>query len=195
MNSALQRNIFLVKEHAGILKAANNYDIYDPKNNGIVIQCRENNLGLITKLLRFTDYKRMTPFHIELSTPLGEKILTVKRGISIWRSRVEVLGPQDQLIGSFQQHFFSLGGQFDILDTNNNIVANLKGKWTGWNFTFSHENKTLATVSKEWAGMGKELFTSADNYAIKIEENVAPDNPIRQLILAAVMSIDMVLKE
>ena len=195
MNSALQRNIFLVKEHTGILKAANNYDIYDPQNNGIVIQCRENNLGLITKLLRFTDYKSMTPFHIELSTPSGEKILTVKRGISIWRSRVEVLGPKDQLIGSFQQHFFSLGGQFDILDTNNNIVANLKGKWTGWNFTFSHENKTLATVSKEWAGMGKELFTSADNYAIKIEENVAPDNPIRQLILAAVMSIDMVLKE
>jgi uncharacterized protein YxjI len=43
--------------------------------------------------------------------------------------------------------------------------------------------------------MGKELFTSADNYAIKIEENVASNDPIRQLILAAVMSIDMVLKE
>jgi hypothetical protein len=61
----------------------------------------------------------MTPFHIELSTPLGEKVLTVKRGISIFRSRVEVLGAQDQLLGSFQQHFFSIGGQFDILDAVN----------------------------------------------------------------------------
>lgn len=195
MNAALQRNLFLVKEQIGLLKAANHYDIYDPETNQLVLNCREDKLGLITKLLRFSDYKRMTPFHIELSTPLGEKVLTVKRGISIFRSRVEVLGAQDQLLGSFQQHFFSIGGRFDILDANHNIVANLKGKWTGWNFTFSHENKTLATVSKEWAGMGKELFTSADNYAIKIEENVAPDNPIRQLILAAIMSIDMVLKE
>lgn len=195
MNAVLQRNLFLVKEQIGLLKAANHYDIYDPETNQLVLNCREDKLGLITKLLRFSDYKRMTPFHLELSTPLGEKVLTVKRGISIFRSRVEVLGAQDQLLGSFQQHFFSIGGRFDILDANHNIVANLKGKWTGWNFTFSHENKTLATVSKEWAGMGKELFTTADNYAIKIEENVAPDNPIRQLILAAVMSIDMVLKE
>jgi uncharacterized protein YxjI len=195
MNAALQRNLFLVKEQIGLLKAANHYDIYDPETNQLVLNCRENKLGLITKLLRFSDYKRMTPFHIELSTPLGEKVLTVKRGISIFRSRVEVLGAQDQLLGSFQQHFFSIGGQFDILDANNNLVANLKGKWTGWDFTISHQNITLAQVSKEWAGMGKELFTSADNYAIKIEENVASNDPIRQLILAAVMSIDMVLKE
>jgi uncharacterized protein YxjI len=126
---------------------------------------------------------------------LGEKVLTVKRGISIFRSRVEVLGAQDQLLGSFQQHFFSIGGQFDILDANNNLVANLKGKWIGWDFTISHQNITLAQVSKEWAGLGKELFTSADNYVIHIEESVTPDNPVRQLILTAVMSIDMVLKE
>jgi uncharacterized protein YxjI len=195
MNAALQRNLFLVKEQIGLLKAANHYDIYDPETNQLVLNCRENKLGLITKLLRFSDYKRMTPFHIELSTPLGEKVLTVKRGISIFRSRVEVLGAQDQLLGSFQQHFFSIGGQFDILDANNNLVANLKGKWTGWDFTISHQNITLAQVSKEWAGMGKELFTSADNYAIKIEENVASNDPVRLLILAAVMSIDMVLKE
>lgn len=46
-----------------------------------------------------------------------------------------------------------------------------------------------------WAGMGKEFFTSADNYVLQIEENVAQDSPLRQLILAAVMCIDMVLKE
>jgi hypothetical protein len=43
--------------------------------------------------------------------------------------------------------------------------------------------------------MGRELFTSADNYVLQIEETVAPESPLRQLILAAVMCIDMVLKE
>jgi hypothetical protein len=66
MNAALQRNLFLVKEQIGLLKAANHYDIYDPETNQLVLNCREDKLGLITKLLRFSDYKRMTPFHIEL---------------------------------------------------------------------------------------------------------------------------------
>jgi uncharacterized protein YxjI len=74
-------------------------------------------------------------------------------------------------------------------------VATLQGKWTGWDFKFSHENKELAQVTKKWAGMGKELFTSADNYVLNIEETVAADSPLRQLILGAVMCIDMVLKE
>ncbi|MCA9066014.1 MAG: oxidoreductase, partial [Planctomycetaceae bacterium] len=53
----------------------------------------------------------------------------------------------------------------------------------------------LARVTKKWAGLGKELFSSADNYVLQISDSVPPENPIRILIMAAVMSIDMVLKE
>ena len=52
-----------------------------------------------------------------------------------------------------------------------------------------------AHVSKKWAGLGKEMFTSADNYMLSINEEVEKNNPVRLLILAAVMCIDMVLKE
>ena len=44
-------------------------------------------------------------------------------------------------------------------------------------------------------GLGKELFTTADNYMLSIDRAVAPDDKVRQLIMAAVMCIDMVLKE
>ena len=43
--------------------------------------------------------------------------------------------------------------------------------------------------------MGKELFTSADNYMLQTSDSVPTDSLIRQLIFAAVMCIDMVLKE
>ena len=32
---------FLVKEHIGMFKAANNYDIYDPQTGQIIMECRE----------------------------------------------------------------------------------------------------------------------------------------------------------
>ena len=57
------------------------------------------------------------------------------------------------------------------------------------------DNDELAQVSKKWAGLGKELFTTADNYMLSINESVKKDDHARILILAAVMCIDMVLKE
>lgn len=195
MNPILSQNLFLVKEHVGMFKASNNYDIYNPENNQIIMNCRENNLGFFTKILRFTDYKRATPFNVEITTASGEKLITVRRGVAIFRSTVEVLDEKDRLIGTFKQKFFSIGGKFEILDKNERPVATLQGKWTGWDFKFSHENRQLAQVSKKWAGLGKEFFTSADNYVLQIESTVATDSPLRQLILGAVMCIDMVLKE
>lgn len=195
MHEVLNKNIFLVKEHVGLFKAANNYDIHDPDTGEIIMECREKKLGFFTKFLRFTDYKRMTPFDIEISTPGGEQIVRVTRGISFILSNVKVLNEENLPIGGFKQKFFSIGGAFSVLDPDDNPVCELKGKWTGWDFRFMADGTEYAHVSKKWAGIGKELFTSADNYVLEISESVPKDHVARQLILAAVMCIDMVLKE
>lgn len=178
-----------------MFRAANHYDIYDPNTNQKIIECREPNLGIFTKIFRFTDYKRMTPFHVEVRTPDGQNVLSVKRGFSIFDSRVEVLDEQDKLVGTFSRKLFSLGGKFDVLDAQGTLVCTLQGKWTSWDFRFMKGEKELATVSKQWNGLGKELFTSADNYMLAIDGGVAANDTARVLIMAAVLCIDMVLKE
>ncbi len=195
MNSILNKNLFFVKEHVGMFKAANNYDIFDPNSQEMMMTCREEKLGFFTKILRFTDYKRMTPFNVEIKTASGEKVLTVKRGIALFVSNVEVFDENDQLVGRFKQKFFSIGGKFNLFDTNENMLCTLKGKWTSWDFRFIKDEVEFAHVSKKWAGIGKELFTTADNYMLEIDERVPENSPIRIMILAAVMCIDMVLKE
>ena len=196
MNSILNKNLFFVKEHVALFKAANSFDIYDGETQNIVMQCREDNLGFFTKMFRFTDYKRMTPFEIDIKTPEGKKILTVRRGVSLFLSSVEVCDEKDLVIGKFEQQFFSIGGKFEVRDAGGRPLCMLKGEWTSWDFKFvSNDNKVFATVSKKWSGFGKEFFTSADNYVLQISAEVPPDHPLRMLILAAVMCIDLVLKE
>ncbi|QCB47461.1 phospholipid scramblase-related protein [Hydrogenophaga sp. PAMC20947] len=195
MHASLQNNQFFVKEHVGLFKAANNYDIHDPASQLKVLECREPDLGIFTKIFRFTDYKRMTPFSVEIRTPEGQLVLTVKRGLSLILSTVDVLDENNRVVGHFKQKLFSIGGKFDVLDAQKQVVCTLRGKWTSWDFRFMRGEAELASVTKKWMGVGKELFTSADNYVLSIAPSVAPNDPTRLLILAAVMCIDMVLKE
>jgi uncharacterized protein YxjI len=194
-SDVLDRNLYLVKEHVGLFKAASNYDIYDPGSGQVILHCREPHLGTLTRLARFTDYKRFTPFDLHVTTLDGQVIVQVKRGISIFLSRVNVNDGQGTLLGSFQQKLFSIGGRFTVLNAAQQPVCDLKGKWTGWDFRFLAGDHQLARVTKKWTGLGKEFFTSADNYVLEISEHVPPGSEIRKLILAAVMCIDLVLKE
>ena len=195
MDPALHANLYLVKEHVGMFKAANNFDIFDPESGELKMECREDALSPLTKVLRFTDYKRMTPFAIQIRRPDGKPLVNVKRGVSILLSKVQVEDETGSPIGGFKQKLFSIGGKFDVLDAVDNPVCTLKGKWTGWEFRFCDGETELAKVTKKWNGIGKELFTSADNYVLSISDSVPADSPMRPLILAAVMCIDMVLKE
>jgi len=196
MHPVLNKNLFFVKEHVKVFKAANSFDVFDPETREQILACREENLGFFTKMFRFTEYKRMTPFDMEIKTTAGETILTVRRGVSWFLSTVEVIDEQKRLIGRFKQKFFSVGGKFEVFDTSDRILCTLKGSWTSWDFKFvSNDGKEFATVTKKWSGMGKELFTSADNYILQINPLVPADNPLRLLIMAAVMCIDLVLKE
>jgi len=95
--------------HVGMFKAANNYDIYDPQTGEIIMECREDSLGVLTKLFRFTDYKRMTPFDIQIRTPDGRQVVHITRGVSLFLSKVSVLDEHDRAIGGFKQKFFSIG--------------------------------------------------------------------------------------
>jgi uncharacterized protein YxjI len=191
----LNRNVFLIKEHVALFKASSNYDVYDPQTGAVIMCCREPGLGMITKALRFTDYKRMTPFDVRITKPTGELLIQVKRGFSLFLSNVRVYDGAGELLGGFKQKLFSIGGSFTVLNAAGEPVCELKGKWTGWDFRFQSGGLELARVTKQWNGIGKELFTSADNYVLEIDDNVPPSGSIRKLILAAVMTIDLVLKE
>ena len=178
MHHVLSENLYLVKEHVGMFKAANNYDIYNPASSSIIMECREDQMGTFSKMLRFTEFKRMTPFDIKVRTPDGRQIVRVKRGVSFFLSEVVVLDENDQHIGGFKQKFFSIGGGFNILDTSGKPLCRLQGKWTGWDFKFMANQTELAHITKKWAGIGREMFTSADNYVLSISEGVPADVPI-----------------
>ena len=198
MHHVLNRNLFLVKEHVGFFKAANNFDIYDPQTKEQILLCREERLGIFTKLLRFTDYKRFTPFDIEVThaqrrahaarPPRHLDLPLESRSCSTATNTARV-------IGGFKQKLFSIGGAFTVLDSHDQPICDLKGKWTGWDFRFMAGDTRTGPRHQKMVRHRQGNVHHRRQLHPRNLRHVPPDSQIRQLILAAVLCIDMVLKE
>ena len=58
-----------------------------------------------------------------------------------------------------------------VLGANDQPLCVLQGNWTSWDVEFMAREHELARVTKKWAGLGKELFTTADNYMLSIKKS------------------------
>jgi uncharacterized protein YxjI len=194
----LSRNTYFVREHVGFMKLTDTFDILDPETQDQIGIAKEKP-GTFLKLLRLLVNKRVLPtkvFIYEGSDPDDESklLFSIQRGFTLFRSKVDVCNPDGSLVGWFKSKVFSMGGAFRVFDVDGREVALVKGDWKGWNFRFldSSQNE-IGTITKKWAGVGKELFTSADNYIISL--NGEPEQSQATLLLAAGLAIDTVYKE
>src|SRR6185436_20936463 len=187
---------FLIKERVGFLKLVDTFDIYDPSTGAQVGIAREN-IGILVKLLRVLINKRLLPTTVEVrEREDGHVVLTISRGPTLLRSHVTVTDSVGKQIGLFKSKLFSIGGGFHVLDGLQQPVAEIKGDWKGWNFRFLTPDGTeIGRVTKKWAGLGKELFTSADNYVISLSESHVIRADAMPLLLAAGLAIDTIYKE
>lgn len=197
MPGLLDRSTVLVKEHVGMFKVANAYDLLDPLTTEVVGRVQERVGGLLRKIMKLTSWKSKMAFHIDFHdlTAGDEIVLKVSRPFTWFRSVVSVTDGTGRLLGSFKQKLIAWGPKMWVLDPSGAEIAELKGDWKGWNYTFTDSaGRVLGTVAKKWAGIGKELFTSADNYIIDLSPE-CKDADARRLLFAAPITADMVYKE
>lgn len=192
----LDGKVFFIKEQVDFLRLAGVYDILDPNTNQQIGIAKEEPGGLI-KFLRLLINKTMLPNKINIYDSSDNSIvIMIQKPFSFFRSKVSVYNSKGEFIGYFKSKILTLGGGFWVFDKNERQVAEIKGDWKGWNFKFLGENgREMGTVTKKWAGIGKELFTSADNYIVALNETLSGDPDQTALMLAAGLAIDIVFKE
>jgi uncharacterized protein YxjI len=192
----LDRNTFFVKERVAFAKLTDTYDLLDPATQQPVGIAREEPPGW-AKWLRLVINKQLMPTRVNVYEGEGQPpIVSIHRGVAFLRSKVTVTGGDGRQLGYFRSKVFSLGGGFFVFDHADQQIAEIKGDWKGWNFKFiGRDGAEIGTVTKKWAGIGRELFTSADNYMISLSDGVSHSPDACALLLAAGLAIDTVYKE
>jgi uncharacterized protein YxjI len=191
----LNLNTYLIKEHVGMLKLTDTYDIFDPASGEQVGVAKEEPSTLV-KILRLFMNKQTLPTAVVVREKDGEPVFSIHRGFTLIRSKVYIRDRDSRVVGYFHSKLLSIGGGFWVYDAEGNHFAEVKGDWKGWNFRFlTSDGHELGTVSKKWAGIAKELFTSADNYIIALSDGIAEKEGGNMLLLAAGLAIDIIYKE
>ena len=191
----LNRRTFFIREQVGMLKLKGAYDILDPDTQQQLGKATETTPGWALAM-RMVLKKQMLPMRVDVRDAQDAQMLSITRGWTFFRSKVHVNNAQNEPIGYFKSKLFSFGGGFHVYGMDNVKVAEIKGNWRGKDFKFVNSTgQELGSVNKKWAGLGKELFTTADNYLITLNDNGDMQQASSALLLAAGLAIDTVYKE
>ncbi len=194
----LEPNTYLVKEQVKMFASHMTYDIFDGDSEAKEpIAIAEENIGFMTKMLRWFISKQLMPTRVEIrEKPDNSLVFSISRGFYIFRSRVEVHDAQGALVGYFKSKLVSLSGGFYIYDKNDQQFAELKGNLWGFNYRIVTPDGSveLGHVSKKWGGIAKELFTSADTYVVEISHDLKEQPIAKMLVLAGALATDMIFK-
>jgi len=194
----LSRQSYFIREHVGFMKLSNTYDILDPETQRQIGIAQERP-GTLIQVLRFLINKQLLPTKIFIYSGDNAEnenalLFSIQRGMTLFRSRIDILDRDGKSMGWMKSKAFSLGGAFRVHDAADNEVALVKGDWKGWNFRFlDNSEQEIGSITKKWAGVGKELFTTADNYIIALKGATSPERSA--LLLAAGLAVDTIYKE
>ena len=181
----LNRNLFFVKNAVSMreAKTQDKLDVYDPESHEILLECREPDIGLLTKMARLCGGKhdKGTAFNLVAGIPgSNERVLRIARGnatLSFGGPVTKVSDNQDSLIGKLKRKNFSLGEKFDFIPENQGESFILYFK-SGEVFC---NDKKVATFLRWNSNFFKE---NKFDYAFSISQEVPTNSQMRQVLLA-----------
>ncbi|RYZ18566.1 MAG: scramblase [Sphingobacteriales bacterium] len=188
-----ETNEYFIDEKVQFLKFHNEYKVYD--GTGFPIGMVRQHVPGWQKVLRLLLNKKMMPFQLSITDSNEQEVASIHRGWTFWLSRITIKDGSGNDIGYIRQKFRLLKPRFHILDTSGSLISEISGDWKAWNFRITGANgEAIGVIHKKWAGVAKELFTTADKYNVSIAAGYAEDRN-KMNIVATAITIDMVLKE
>ena len=190
----LRHRAFFVREQVAVLRFADAYDLLDPVSAQPIGLAQEKPR---LKWLRLLVKKQMLPTEIVVLEADQQTVaLRLEKGWSFFTSRLTVTDARGRKLGSLRNTLFSLSRKLLVEDAEGRSL----GEFSGDVFSLTRQLKdpagvVIGTMDKKWAGLAKELFTSADNYHLEIAPAFAGQPDKVALLLAACLAYDVIFAE
>ncbi len=171
------------------LELRNSYDVFD-QDQQAVLKVAEVGTGLGALLLRvFLGTAR--PFTASVVNTLDQtQLLELKRPFRFIFHELQVRAG-GELLGKIVRRWSWFRRIYAIEDASGRELATLFGPFfRPWTFELRQGERVLGAIRKRWGGVGRELFSDADNFAVELEQ--VSDAKLRTLTFAATVLVDVI---
>jgi uncharacterized protein YxjI len=189
-----QHNVLVVNQKAKLIELTNQYSVFDADGNtvGHVNQVGQSNVKKLLRLVSSVD--QFLTHHFDITDASDALIMSITRPAKLFKSTVLINDSTGAELGRIvQENVF--GKIHFALEVGGLKIGAIKAEnWRAWNFSIEDaDGREVARITKKFAGLAREIFTTADSYVVEIHENLS--QPLHSLVIAAALSIDTALKQ
>jgi len=193
MPALLARERLVVHQRAKLFELNNQFRIFDESGAqiGAVEQVDQSALHKVARI--FSNLDAALPITLEVQDASGVGVLRI---LKPWfRITCSVVQPGGVVVGTVRKRIRLGKARFELADPAGQTLGSVVAQnWRARDFSVRDAaDVEVARVNKKWAGLGKELFTDADNYVIEV--NPALGDPLRSLAIGSCLAIDSLMKQ
>jgi uncharacterized protein YxjI len=167
------------------IETENRYSVSTPDGEQLLYAYEES--GFLARMF----LKSHRPLEIHVVDGDDEHLITAGRGFFWFLSHLHVRDGSGREIGSLRRRFSVLNRRFELEDSRGALLAEIRGPRLRPNtFMVYKQGEEIGRVTKQWSGIGKEVFTDADTFRVQIDTGRA-DRDFSLLMLASALAIDL----
>ena len=195
MPALLEHDLLVISQKAKLIELTNEYRVRDEHGTDVGL-IRQEGQSKARKLLRLvTSVDQFLAVTLTVYDADGRAVVGLRRPPKLLKSRIEVTDGAGVVVGRIVQQNVLGKIRFGLEDAGGTLIGEIRAEnWRAWDFAIlDASGAEVGRVTKKWAGLGHELFTTADNYVLEIQPGVS--GTLRLLLVAAAAGIDTALKQ
>lgn len=195
MTTLLERDAFVVRQKAKIVEMTNEYAILD-EDGSQVGTVRQEGQSKLKKLVRLVaDVDQFLTHRLAVYDADGSKVLELVRPAKFLKSTLQVNDGTGAARGRIVQRNVVGKKHFALEGPNGDVLGSIDAEdWRSWDFAIHDASGAeVGRITKKWAGILREGFTTADRYLLHIPGEVRPE--LRLLMVASATGVDTALKQ
>ena len=171
-----------IRQPGKLIPGRASYEIFDGGRRLLAVAAETEGRPKLQTITRMVSDTRT----LAVSTAAGEPVLTLIKRDSEWTA--DLIDPAGALIGRIR-----IGGSrrhYTLLDEQDEVAGEAVGNLAVNDFSVTGTSgERYAKVRKTWAGLRKELLTSADHYSVTFTGPVSPR--VRMLVVMMAIVLDL----
>ena len=186
--------VLVVNQKAKLLEVTNEYSVYDAAGTQLA-SVREIGQSALKKVVRVLgDYDQFFTHRLEVRDMSARPVLHVTRPAKFLKSKVVVEKPGVGEVGRLVQQNAIGKIRFALLAGTEQVGELRAENWRAWDFAIVDASGTeVARIKKTFEGIAKTLFTTADNYVVRLHRQL--EDPLLSLVVASALTVDTALKQ